>query len=123
MDNRVRTLRRSHRSYLTLGYQILGRKLHASWNTWKVCKSLFTLFLLQILSALESKRRELMIWLCTMDVNEQQDAAFTLASPGTGKWIFDSVQFKRWIEGSGKSRLLWCPGNGEFQIVVLYLTH
>jgi hypothetical protein len=64
-----------------------------------------------------------MIWLCAMDVNEQQDSAFALAVPGTGKWIFDIWQFKRWIEGSGKSRLLWCPGNGEFRMVPLYLTH
>jgi hypothetical protein len=56
-----------------------------------------------------------MFWLCTMDMNEQQDAAFALASPGTGTWIFESLQFKRWIEGSGKSRLLRCPGNGEFE--------
>jgi hypothetical protein len=28
-----------------------------------------------------------MIWLCTMDMNEQQDSAFALAASGTGNML------------------------------------
>jgi hypothetical protein len=62
-----------------------------------------------------------MNWLSTMDTNEQQTSAFAMASPGTGNWLFEAFQFDRWLKG--KSKLLWCPGNGESDAIVRYLTH
>ena len=51
-------------------------------------------------------------WISPLNFNEQQDAAYGKRTKGTGAWLLQSSEFKRWM--GDKSGVLWCPGKREF---------
>ena len=50
----------------------------------------------------------IMEWLSPTDFPAQQHDIITRRQEGTGQWFLDSVEFKRWLQGSDKT--LFCPG-------------
>ena len=49
-----------------------------------------------------------MEWLSLTDFPAQQHDIITRRQEGTGQWFLDSLEFKRWLQGSDKT--LFCPG-------------
>jgi len=49
-----------------------------------------------------------MEWLSPTDFPAQQHDMITQRQEGTGQWFLDSLEFKRWLQGSLKT--LFCPG-------------
>jgi hypothetical protein len=51
-------------------------------------------------------------WLSSLNFWSKQNDFFRRHHEGTGKWIFDTPEFKEWLDGTGN--VLWCPGICKF---------
>jgi hypothetical protein len=51
---------------------------------------------------------EILKWLTPDDYGPQHSDFFRRRQPGTGQWLLDSVQFRRWLETDGQT--MFCPG-------------
>ena len=60
---------------------------------------------------IDNKRHELANWITNVDFGDQQAAAFSRRTEGTGEWFLKAPKFVEWIEGKIKD--LWCPGHGK----------
>ena len=47
-------------------------------------------------------------WLSSLDYVSQQSEIFAKRQPGTGQWLLDSLEFRRWMDTPGST--LFCPG-------------
>ncbi|KAK1954751.1 hypothetical protein LY78DRAFT_621737 [Colletotrichum sublineola] len=64
---------------------------------------------------IEKTRREIMDWLQPEDMDNHLHRVGLRRAPGTGDWIFDNDQFRRWdsTTGPGTLRILGDPGVGK----------
>lgn len=68
-------------------------------------------YLLYLLSSAEDRQfQEILQWLSTTDYNVQQVDLLKRCQEGTGQWFLQSPEFVAWINGTSKSRTLFCPG-------------
>jgi hypothetical protein len=65
---------------------------------------------LRITSKREEVRQtqELLTWLSTLDFKPKQSDVLGRRLEGTGKWVLEDPQFRRWVDGDITT--LWCPG-------------
>jgi hypothetical protein len=61
------------------------------------------------------ERRKILVWLSKRNFWTNQLDYFARAEEGTGQWLLDSPEFKKWIEG-GK-HFLWCCGDRKPQFL------
>lgn len=54
------------------------------------------------------QRQSIAGWLTQLDFKSRQHDTFSRREEGTGEWLLESREFKRWVENPGKT--LWCPG-------------
>jgi len=65
-----------------------------------------------------------MEWLSPTDFPAQQHDIITRRQEGTGQWFLDSLDFKRWLQGSDKT--LFClgiPGAGKTMMAAIAIDH
>src|SRR3989440_8652759 len=66
----------------------------------------------------------IMEWLSPTDFPAQQHDIITRRQEGTGQWFLDSVEFKRWLQGSDET--LFCPGipgAGKTMMTAIAINH
>lgn len=63
------------------------------------------------LRALISEERDLLDWLSPLEFFSKQNDALSRRQEGTGRWLLESNEFRRWLDIAG--RVLWCPGMRE----------
>lgn len=56
----------------------------------------------------EEDLRKTIKWLCLDDYASYQAEYLAIRQPGTGQWLINSPQFKKWLEVIGST--LFCPG-------------
>jgi hypothetical protein len=56
----------------------------------------------------DEERQKILKWLSPLNPFARQDEIFSKRQPGTGTWLLDSSEFKKWKSGEEKS--LWCFG-------------
>lgn len=64
----------------------------------------------------EQHFRELRTWLQGADFEDDHDILRRAQIQGTGRWLFDNTQFKKWFDPMSKHTLLWMnglPGAGK----------
>lgn len=64
----------------------------------------------------EQHFRELRTWLQGADFEDDHDTLRRAQIPGTGRWLFDNAQFKKWFDPMSTYSLLWMnglPGAGK----------
>jgi Cdc6-like AAA superfamily ATPase len=64
----------------------------------------------------EQRFRELRTWLQGADFEHDHDTLRRAQLPGTGRWLFENTQFKRWFDPLSTYSLLWMnglPGAGK----------
>lgn len=64
----------------------------------------------------EQHFRELRTWLQGADFEDDHDTLRRAQIPGTGRWLFDNAQFKKWFDPISSYSLLWMnglPGAGK----------
>lgn len=59
----------------------------------------------------ERERRECMTWISPLNFSATQNENLGRCEKGTGKWILESDEFKRWLSGDGST--MWCCGIRE----------
>ncbi|KAK0438150.1 uncharacterized protein EV420DRAFT_1280272 [Desarmillaria tabescens] len=59
----------------------------------------------------DEKAKTLAAWLSSLDYNAVQRNTLRKRVGDTGQWFLDSSKFRSWVDGSGTSRTLWCPGD------------
>ena len=64
------------------------------------------------LRALISEERDLLDWLSPLEFFSKQIDTLSRRQQGTGRWLLESNEFRRWLEDAG--RVLWCPGIREY---------
>jgi hypothetical protein len=65
-----------------------------------------------------------MEWLSPTDFPAQQHDIITRRQEGTGQWFLESIEFKRWLQGSDKT--LFCsgiPGAGKTMMAAIAVDH
>jgi Cdc6-like AAA superfamily ATPase len=66
----------------------------------------------------------MMEWLSPTDFPAQQHDIIVRRQEGTGRWFLDSLEFKKWLQGSDKT--LFCPGipgAGKTMIAAIAIDH
>jgi hypothetical protein len=63
-----------------------------------------------ILLQLEQQRKKIVNTISPLDFSSRQQEILQRRVDGTGKWLFQSGEFKAWIAGDFAT--LWCPGMG-----------
>ena len=61
--------------------------------------------------ALSSEERDLLDWLSPLESFSKQNDALSRRQIGTGRWLLESNEFRRWLDTPGQ--VLWCPGMRE----------
>jgi len=61
---------------------------------------------------LETKKNEILAWLCPENRNTTQQEKRNERSKDTGNWFLESKEFTNWHNFEG-SNLLYCYGKGE----------
>ncbi|KAK0445036.1 uncharacterized protein EV420DRAFT_1277206 [Desarmillaria tabescens] len=56
------------------------------------------------------KAKEVVDWLTPVDHSAIQRDKLEQRVGDTGRWFLESSMFQSWVDGSGKSLTLWCPG-------------
>jgi hypothetical protein len=64
------------------------------------------------------ERRKILDWLSKHNFWKNQIDYFACAEDGTGEWLLDSAEFKRWFEGLEGKRFLWCCGDRGLHFLV-----
>lgn len=75
----------------------------------------------------DQKHQEVLRWLSPLNPASRQIDVLNRRHEGTGKWLLESDEFKKWI--LGEQRLLWCPGirrvcpflswNGAYKVIAI----
>ncbi|VUC26662.1 unnamed protein product [Clonostachys rosea] len=97
----------SHQSYLQLSEikkgvdQIQASQSSVQDNLVKFQRS-------QDQKDLDTNRSTILEWLPKLEYSTQQRDIIDQRQPGTGQWIFETPEFKRWYEVQGQT--LFCPG-------------
>jgi hypothetical protein len=64
---------------------------------------------------LETKKNEILAWLCPENRNTTQQEKRNERSKDTGNWFLESKEFTTWHNFEGPN-LLYCYGKGELQL-------
>ncbi|KAI9778250.1 MAG: hypothetical protein M1839_008274 [Geoglossum umbratile] len=73
----------------------------------------------------DKESRDVIAWLSALDFHTKQSDILRRRQEGTGKWLLDADEFKKWLDGT--ERILWCygiPGAGKTvltSVIVDYL--
>lgn len=59
------------------------------------------------------KRREILQWLCTDDMESTHERHYKKRLPTTGQWLLDTQEFRSWRDAV-TSGLLWCHGTRKY---------
>ena len=57
---------------------------------------------------LNQESQQLLRWLSPSNCRDTQKDVFSRRQEGTGKWLFETSEFKNWLDG--ENRAIWCPG-------------
>lgn len=75
------------------------------------CKSWYKHMRFGILQSILTYCRTISDWLSPLNFKVTQSDVFEQRVDGTGRWLFESQEFRAWLEGT--SETLWCPGMRE----------
>ena len=100
----------------------LGKQL-TDLEIGQTCKSSrwFLLILDQVDRIKDQEGHDIVNWLSPLNFWLKQNDTFERRQEGTGEWLLEHPEFRKWIEG--ENRALWCPGDRtKFCQVVLIFT-
>ena len=70
------------------------------------------------------ERQELLEWISPLNFPAQQSAIFNRRQEGTGQWLFESPEFKKWLSKSGQTLLCrGIPGAGKTMLASITVDH
>src|SRR5262245_24103932 len=61
----------------------------------------------QLERSVDSKRQTILDWITPINYGPQQNDLISRRQAGTGHWLLDSSEYKKWIQAS---EILFCPG-------------
>jgi hypothetical protein len=64
----------------------------------------------------EHRKEDFFIWLSAHTFELKQLEAFEACHRGTGRWLFDTYEFRAWATTQG-SDLLWCHGKRKYPLI------
>ena len=72
----------------------------------------------------QRERHDLLEWLSPLNFPAQQSAIFNRRQEGTGQWLFESPEFKKWMSESGQTLLCrGIPGAGKTMLASIAVNH
>lgn len=94
--------------------QKLRKEFKAYWCKWTV-STVFLRWILRLLKNVDTKRRELLKWLSSVDYNAHHEKTRSLRFENTGSWMFGKTDFVNWIE-TDMSSIMWIYGKGVYLV-------
>ena len=84
----------------------------------KVCLNFLQRFFL------DTQRKEVLHWLCSIDPSTNHNAAHATHEPNTGTWLTKSQEFDRWWTGANRFLfLIGIPGSGKTVLCSTIIEH
>ena len=76
------------------------------------------------LSKNQRERQDILEWISPLNFPAQQSAIFNRRQEGTGQWLFESPEFKKWMSNTGQTLLCrGIPGAGKTMLASITVDH